>query len=145
MRKLREVIGYFNQSTQVNTKLLKFQAGSDIEEYQNSRPKKLIQDVVTRWWSTYQSIEHALYLQKAIKGLLETTEWSVLKEIETILKPLAFFQRVLEGEAYVTGSLVPLTVYNIHRQLKDDITKNQQGTSDGVRVLAKVLITPQQL
>jgi hypothetical protein len=48
MRKLQEVIGYFNQSTQANTKLLKFQAGSDIEEYQNSRPKKLIQDVVTR-------------------------------------------------------------------------------------------------
>ena len=63
----------------------------------------------------------------------------MLKEIETILKPLAFFQRVLEGEAYVTGSLVPLAVYNIHRQLKDDITKN------GVRVLAKVLLTPQQL
>lgn len=150
MRKLREVIGYFNRSTQANTKLLKFQAGSDIEEYQNSRPKKLIQDVVTRWWSTYQSIERALYLQKAIKGLLATnqvdceelssTEWSMLQEIETVLKPLAFFQRVLEGEAYVTGLLlVPLTVYNIRRQL-NDIAKNQ-GTSDGVRALAKVLLS----
>jgi len=129
MRKLREVIEYFNRSSQANTKLLKFQAGSDIEEYQNSWSKKLIQDVITRWWSTYQSIEHALYLQKAITGLLATnqvdckelssTEWSVLKEIETVLKPLAFFQRVLEGEAYVTGSLVPLAVNNIHCQLRE--------------------------
>lgn len=65
MKKLRDVIGYFNLSTQANTKLLKFQSSSDIEEYASSRPKKLIQDVVTRWWSKYASIERALHLQKA--------------------------------------------------------------------------------
>ncbi|KAL3761407.1 hypothetical protein ACHAWU_007366 [Discostella pseudostelligera] len=132
-----------------NAKLLKFQSSSDIEEYANSRPKKLIQDVVTRWWSTYASIERALYLQKAIKGLIATSqvacevlsneEWKVLGEIESVLKPLAFFQSVLEGKSYVSGSLVPLAVFNIRRQL-NDIVEDEEGTMDGVRKLAKALL-----
>jgi hypothetical protein len=149
MKKLRDVIGYFNQSTQANTKLLKFQSSSDIEEYASSRPKKLIQDVVTRWWSTYASIERALHLQKAIKGLIATSqvtcevlsdkEWKALGEIESVLKPLAFFQRVLEGESYVSGSLVPLAVFNIRRQL-NDIVEDEEVTTEGVRKLAKALL-----
>lgn len=148
MKKLRDVIGYFGQSTQANTKLLNFQSTSGIEEYSNSRPKKLIQDVVTRWWSTHASNERALHLQKAIKGLIATSqvtcevlmedEWRALGEIEAALRPLAFFQSVLEGESYVSGSLVPLAMFNIRRQLNDIV--DDQGTMDGVRKLATALL-----
>lgn len=128
MQKLRSVIGYFDRSTQANTKLRNFQEKSDIEEYAKARPKKLIQDVITRWWSTYQAIERALFLKKAIMALVASNqvecevlidkEWEMLEQIVSVLGPLAFFQRVLEGESYVTGSMVPSAVFNIRRLMK---------------------------
>ena len=135
-------------STQASSKLLRFQDKSDIEEYKNSRPKKLIQDVSTRWWSTYAAIERALFLKKAIKGLLATKEvdceelkddeWDMLEQIIVVLEPFAFFQRVLEGESYVTGSMVPCAAFNIRRTL-NDIIENPE-TNSGVSKLSKVLL-----
>jgi hypothetical protein len=45
-------------------------------------------------------------------------EWEMLEQIVSVLGPLAFFQRVLEGESYVTGSMVPSAVFNIRRLIK---------------------------
>ncbi len=46
---------------------------------------------------------------------------------------------MLEGESYVSGSLVPLAVFNIRRQL-NDIIDDEEGKTDGVRKLAKALL-----
>jgi hypothetical protein len=148
MRKLRSVIGYFDRSTQANNKLIKFQTNCDIEDYKDQPPKKMIQDVVTRWWSTFAAIDRAIYLKKAINGLCATgevdcekisdNEWKMLEQMQTVLHPMAFFQRVLEGKSYVTGSMVPSAAFHIRRMLKasfDDAHK-----SDGVRALSKVLL-----
>lgn len=149
MRKLRSVIGYFERSTQASTKLLNFQDDSGIEEYSNSQPKKLIQDVVTRWWSTYSSIQRALYLDKAVMDLLATKQvecealspkqWNILEQIENVLQPLAFFQRLLEGDSYVTGSMVPSAVFHIRRLMNEKI--DDKDTDPSVRDLAKALLT----
>jgi hypothetical protein len=40
MQKLRSVIGYFDRSTQANTKLRNFQEKSDIEEYAKTKTKE---------------------------------------------------------------------------------------------------------
>lgn len=56
MRKLRAMIGYFEHSTQATAKLLHAQASSDSPEYKNKKPRKLLQDVVTRWWSTFRAL-----------------------------------------------------------------------------------------
>jgi hypothetical protein len=37
-------------------KFLDFQRTSHLSIYKNQQPKKPLQDVVTRWWSTYRSI-----------------------------------------------------------------------------------------
>ena len=148
MKKLRAIIGHFDRSTQANLKLLRFQDKSDIDEYKNSQPKKLIQDVITRWWSTYAAIERALFLKKAIKGLITTKEvdckdmsdkqWEMLEQIITVLEPFAFFQRVLEGESFVTGLMVPSAAYNIRRTLRDII--DDPETHTGVSKLSQALL-----
>ena len=98
------------------TKLLDFQRTSHLSIYKNQRPKKPLQDVVTRWWSTYRSITRLRFLKKAITSLLvvgeieceniSKEEWLVLDQLQILLETMAHFQQILEGESYVTGSLV---------------------------------------
>ena len=83
----------------------------------------MIQDVVTRWWSTYRAIRRARFLRLAIAALcasgqvkcknLYEYQWDVLHQVEMALEPLASAQRILEGESYPTGSLVPYAVHKI--------------------------------
>ncbi len=42
-------------------------------------------------------------------------EWRLCHQVEITLQTMAFWQRVLEGEKYVTGYLVPLAIYTIRQ------------------------------
>ena len=149
MRKIRSVIGYFEKSTQATKKLLDFQRNSHIPEYRDQpHPKKLFQDVITRWWSTFRSLRRARFLKKAIKGLLATEEvscenlspleWGILHQIEIALETMAHFQRVLEGENYVTASLVPVAVYQIRKNYQEVI--DDDNTLSVVKALTETLL-----
>ncbi len=46
---------------------------------------------------------------------LTAQEWKVCHQIEITLKTMAFWQRVLEGDKYVTGSLVLVAIYTIQQ------------------------------
>jgi hypothetical protein len=46
---------------------------------------------------------------------LTPQEWRLCHQVEITLQTMAFWQRVLEGEKYVTGSLVPLAIYTIRQ------------------------------
>lgn len=126
MKKLRDIVTYFDKSTQAMDKLLEFQRTTEMAQYKNQpKEKKPLQDVVTRWWSTFRAIRRMRWLKKAIKWLiingditctdLTDAEWCVLHQVEILLETMAYFQRVLEGESYVTGSLVPVAVYQIRK------------------------------
>jgi hypothetical protein len=64
-------------------------------------------------------------------------EWRLCHQVEITLQTTAFWQRILEGEKYVTGSLVPLAIYTIlHSFLQviesvgsDPVVKSLQGSS----------------
>ena len=56
-------------------KLLDFQKTTDIRMYKEQENlKKPLQDVETRWWSTYRSIRRLRFLKKAIKSLIAAEE-----------------------------------------------------------------------
>jgi len=54
MEKARNLIGFFENSKEGMRQLLAFQKTTDIRIYEEEEnPKKPLQDVETRWWSTY--------------------------------------------------------------------------------------------
>ena len=126
MGKLRAMIGYFEHSTQATAKLLHAQATSESPEYKGKRPRKLLQDVVTRWWSTFRAIRRARLLRRIIQSLIAlgtidcevptNAEWTILHQTEIALETMAYFQETLEGEKYVTSSLVPIAVFQVRKK-----------------------------
>jgi len=86
----------------------------------------VIQDVVTRWWSTYSMVARLLQLKPALELLYSTrkvkqklaaAEWTVLEHVHLLLKPFMSVQKALEGEQYVTISLVPFLLAQLRAKL----------------------------
>jgi hypothetical protein len=128
------------------TKCLDFQRTSHLGIYKDQHwPKKPLQDVVTRWWSTYHSITRLRFLKKAIRSLLVVgdieckhitkEEWLVLDQQQILLKTMAHFQQILEGESYVTGSLVAVAVFQIRQGYVEVIECDD--TEPSIKVLPK--------
>ncbi|CAN0305334.1 unnamed protein product, partial [Scytosiphon promiscuus] len=84
-------------------------------------PLKVIQDVETRWWSTHSCLERLVFLKPAIQmheaelarasratyqPLLSEVDWAIIELLVPLLEPFMVVQRLLEGEKYVTVSLV---------------------------------------
>ena len=115
LEKLRDLVAHFNKSTQAVDDLKKVQKYMD---ERTRRPKILLQDVATRWWSTYRTIARALEVKESLDFMarrknmippercLTEEEWKCLKEIGFVLQPFAQAQKMLEGDKYVTSSLV---------------------------------------
>jgi hypothetical protein len=113
-----------NESTQATKKLKDQQQESSLAKY-SGKPKNILQDVKTRWWSTHRMLKRLRYLREAISHYvvdnphgsdlvnLMYEEWRLCHQVEITLQTMAFWQQILEGEKYVTGSLVPLAIYTI--------------------------------
>ncbi len=126
MKTALEIVQYFNKSTQATKKLKDQQQEFSLAKY-SGQPKNILQDVKTRWWLMYRMLKRLRFLQEAISNyvvdnhqdsdLINLTpgEWRVCHQVEITLKTMAFWQRILEGEKYVTGSLVQLAIYTIRQ------------------------------
>jgi hypothetical protein len=144
LAKCRKLVHLFAASNQKSQRLdelqvLSAEAEKAIqrdEEYACELPKDVIQDVITRWWSTYDMIERLLYLRPALEfmeredslisssakkddpsSLLCEMEWDVLEGLEFILKPLKDAQKMLESQTTVTSSWVLWLVNLITKRL----------------------------
>ena len=150
MSKARKIVEYFSKSTQQTSKLLKFQKESNLQAYSGHgfRPLKLLQDVVTRWWSSYRMLKRLRLLKPALMCLhsakeitcdmLETEQWVVLEQIEITLKKIATWQRILEGEKYPTGSLVVSAIYAIRAHYVNIL--NSEHALEPVKSLTRTLL-----
>ena len=108
----------------------------------------MIQDVPTRWWSTDAMIERFLDLlpylnllvtQKSLHkdSMLSREEENELRELHELLEPFMLAQKVLEGQKYVTISLVPYLINEIRQNL---IKVKTGGKSIGVRKIAEQML-----
>jgi hypothetical protein len=157
--------GKFRLSNQLTQALLnvrdKFQSQGDVSEnliqllYSSQsqsntvdNPLKMIQDVPTRWWSTYSMIIRFLELLPWLyilvtKGhlskdeMLNRDEVEELMELNELLEPFMLAQQVLEGQKYVTLSLVPYLISEIRDKINLVVTN---GRSVGVRALAEDML-----
>jgi hypothetical protein len=137
----RSIVNFFNSSTQAMAKLLsKQQAG---------RAVKPIQDVATRWWSTYSMVERLIRLKAYLAILAEEGEldvnlsndqWTIAANLKVLLQPFMIAQRLLEGETYVTVSLIPYIIYKIRKGLTSAILNEHSSehvVSTGRKMLQK--------
>jgi hypothetical protein len=69
---------------------------------------------------------------------LTREEWRLCHQIEITLQIMAFWQRILEGEKYVTGSLIPLAIYTIHQPFLQVIAS--VGSDPVVKKLTRILL-----
>lgn len=143
MVRVRALIGHFSSSNQAMEALLSLQSRRD----PSWRPKKVIQDVRTRWWSTYVAIERLIVLKPYLNILeveghlkcnLEDEDWEILREVESLLQPFMIVQKILEGQQYVTMSLVPYFISKARGGLRTVATT---ARSEVIRRLANKMLT----
>jgi hypothetical protein len=123
LAKCRSIVTHFKHSSQSYAKL------SNIQKLHNFKQHKLIQEVSTRWNSTYYMIER-LYEQKSALSLfcsenpdlgvaeLTNQEWRVLDSLINILEPLEAATRILSGDLYCNISLIIPLITGLIVQLK---------------------------
>lgn len=124
IKKVKIIVSFFKRSNAANLKLVKYQEQTGIH-----KPKKLLQDVVTRWNSVYYMLRRFIELEEAIKHsmalltldieTLTPEEWETCKELCIILEPCEEVTKEMSGEKYMTASqIIPIT-----RGLKSTIKK----------------------
>lgn len=111
INKVKSVCTHFHKSTTANNKFMTYQKNNGIKE-----PKKILQDVSTRWNSTFYMLERFVELEISIRGTLglldkapiglDPNEWTVLKEFCQVLQPFEEATRAVSGEQYITASMV---------------------------------------
>jgi hypothetical protein len=115
-----------NCSTQMKEQLLQLQTDHPPAPPAEQKAVTVIQDVATRWWSTYSMCERLIRLKPyltmmVISGRLPAhindAQWALLADITKRLEPFMVAQRFLEGEKYVTISFVPTLISAIRTSL----------------------------
>jgi hypothetical protein len=140
MKLCRELVNFFNSSPQAMKKLHSKQV--------QGRELNPIQDVTTRWWSTYSMCERLIRLRPYLSLLenegevnftnLSNSQWIIVEDLAALLKPFMILQKMLEGHAYVTISLVPYMIYKMRRGLVDAV--NSAGSSEYVKTISSVML-----
>jgi hypothetical protein len=110
-KKCRAIASFHNHSTQAAEKL------SEQCRILGYDAKRIYQDVVTRWWSTFSMVESIVCMKRPLQNLmavfsdecqLSSDDWGTIELLYNVLEPFMVAQKTLEA-ANVTGSLaIPL-------------------------------------
>ena len=133
MSRARALVGHFSSISQASEALANVQRRGP-----NTKSLVVMQDVKTRWWSTWKMIQRLKILKNYFSILVDDgvldpnknltqSEWNVLSEIEEILEPFMSIQRLLEGQKYVTISLVTYLINTVRNRLKKMSTDAVSG------------------
>ena len=141
MKMARKLVGHFTGSSQAEAQLLGAQESV-------VHPLKCIQDVVTRWWSTFQMVERLLKLRPTFEKMvgdgvlaqedcLDDEQWETVGDVKTLLEPFMCVQKLLEGQKYVTISLVPYLINKVRNGLVGVVNTSR---IEAVKHLARTML-----
>jgi len=110
----KKIVHHFNSSTTSSNLLVQAQIG-------HRKVLKLTTDTKTRWWSTFSMIKRLLRMRNILDDLaalyrtptLTEVQWIYLKEMRILLETFHRAQKNLEGEKYVTVSLISSIIYKV--------------------------------
>ncbi|XP_072375369.1 E3 SUMO-protein ligase ZBED1-like [Diabrotica undecimpunctata] len=126
--KIRTLVAHFKRSTNACYKLI------EVQRQVGKNPKKLIQDVTTRWNSTFYMLDRVLELEYEVRTtmallnvnnlpIISIGEWQLLQQLRMCLKPMEEVTKIISGEKYVTlSSVIILTkgLENIYINMKNE-------------------------
>ncbi|KAJ2954342.1 hypothetical protein O0L34_g2603 [Tuta absoluta] len=129
--KVKTIVAHYKRSVKATEKLITYQKQNGI-----SGPKKVLQDVSTRWNSTLKMMQRFVLLEDAIKSTMALTEhrlqalsheeWRLCREMCIVLKPFEQITEDMSGEKYVSGSQILI----LTRGLISTLNKMLQITED---------------
>jgi len=135
LKKARDLVSFVISSSAANEKLAKAQRKLNPE----GAVYKLSQDVITRWGSMLKLVERVVKIEEPIKEMfqqefrnrttvnqptpleklsLSDKDFDGLCNIMYILKPLQSAQTALEGDKYISISLVPYIIHKLWIELE---------------------------
>jgi len=110
IEKIKAIVTHLRKSTSA-IKKLNYQISNGAKE-----PKKLLQDVSTRWNSTLYMIERMVELESSIRGTLglldnapeglSVEEWKVTRELCIVLRHFEEATRAVSGDKYMKASSI---------------------------------------
>ena len=114
----------------------------------NGKVLKLLQDITTRWWSTFTMLERLMELKPTLQAmkLMEETSvelspemWEIIRLDSIVLKPFKAVQLMMEGEMYITLSIVPILVKGLRDGLREKLSgmKEEVGADPEITASAR--------
>jgi zinc finger BED domain-containing protein 1 (E3 SUMO-protein ligase ZBED1) len=140
MKPCRAFVSHFSHSSQATKKLLG-------KQFAPARPKGVLQDVATRWWSTYAMTNrlleikgylHALESEGSLTCNLTGMQWVIVELVRNVLKPFMIAQKLLEDEKYITISFVPGIIYSVRQGLK--AVENDENNHESIKVMSRKML-----
>lgn len=138
IRIAKKIVGHFNHSALACTKLHK------VQEQQGKKKLNLIQDVATRWNSTYLMLQRLVDQQTAVTTVLENersslkmsgAQWDLAKDVVHVLKPLQVATTVLSMEGNPSTSCVQPILHG----LLNDHLKTTDADSTTIKQLKSAI------
>lgn len=143
--KVRRIVTHYKKSTLSAERLAKYQL------HQNTQPKHLIQDVDTRWNSTFYMLNRFVELKQAVlstmalidRDLPQITaeDWIIFEELIVVLRPFEELTRSMSGEKYLTASSIIVMTRCLKEAINITIEKTNSETVSDIALLLKAGIT----
>lgn len=124
----RSLVHHFKKSELASSKLKTKQKSMGVDNQQ------LLQDVPTRWNSTYYMVRRLLAQRWPVTAVLsdpdvtrrgkhyldlKTSQWALLEELEVVLQPFEEATTFLSAESYVTVSRLPRLVKGLQKSTQN--------------------------
>lgn len=127
--KVRTLVAHFKRSSKATLKFI------EVQKQAGREPKKLLQDVVTRWNSTFYMLDRILELEEEVRttmALLNVTnlpiisveEWQFLTQLRNALKPMEEVTKIISGQKYVTLSSVIILTKGLESMFLEMLDEN---------------------
>ena len=132
MAQARGFVAHFSHSALEEESLLAFQRR---RQGGNGKVLKLLQDVTTRWWSTFTMLERLMESKPTLQAmkLMEETSvelspetWEIIRLGSIVLKPFKAVQLMMEGEKYITLELCSSFGKGPARWFEGEVVRNER-------------------
>ncbi|KAG0425674.1 hypothetical protein HPB47_027188 [Ixodes persulcatus] len=132
LKAARAIVGHFRHSASAQRQLEAIQLRHGLPVH------KLLQDVLTRWNSTFYMAERLSEQRRAVSEFFEDStkhylaprQWALLKAMATVLKPFEEATRLLCMDTSTLGQVLPLLTF-IERTVTHTMTDITTGDEDG--------------